>query len=514
MALLDGKQIRNSTISLDKLSGTGSVTLTGATIIAAPGSVLKTDSSNILTDNDVVNKLYVDSVAAGLDVKKSVKVIANTQSLTLSGVGMVIDGYTVSVGDRILVNAQDGSNPTASNGIYIASTGSWLRAPDSDGSPNGEVSVGNFVFVEEGIVYAHTGWVLSITDALNKDNILVGTDSQLWVQFSESTKIIDGDGLSYNGNVLNVNVGSGLTISSDAIALSDTSVIPGSYGSNSRVPIFTVDNKGRLTYASDVLINITSSQITDFTHSVVSVVSNSFYYDDSNTIDFTVNGTTISASIIPSSITPSHLKSTGNPTAGYILSVDSNGNFEWIENNVGDITAVIAGNGLTGGGTFGSVTLSVDYMTVSSQLAGNGLTANSYKIDAVVSNGLTISNGAIQISPTIAGVGLTFNAGVLSVLAGDARPVYQIGLTTSVPTGETGILLSQTPNKYSRIQVFVNGVLQRLGDGVTTEDCHFGTTTSAISLNNLSAGDQLVWNASNAGFELSPTDKIDIIYEA
>jgi hypothetical protein len=97
-----------------------------------------------------------------------------------------------------------------------------------------------------------------------------------------------------------------------------------------------------------------------------------------------------------------------------------------------------------------------------------------------------------------------------------STPVYQqhTPLQTSGNDQPTGAVLSSTPSNSSRIQVFVNGQLQRLGDGLTTEDCYFFDGVSVSNFSNLSIGDELYWNGTISGFDLDSGDSLQIIYES
>ena len=245
MAQIDGKQVRDESVSLDKIKGTtGLVTFTqSATMSFESGSSLRV-SFPILDGNDVVNKDYVDAVAQGLHIKESVYVVSNTQSITLSGTSEVIDNHTLTVGDRVLVNAQAGIGvATNSNGIYVVDSGAWTRSLDSDSTPASEVSEGDFVFVRHGDVYATSGWVLSTTNGADHYNILAGTDSQLWTQFSQAGVL---------------SAGTGLTVSGTDIRIADTTVTAGPYGSATEIPTFTVNPQGQLTAAGTVSLDLSS----------------------------------------------------------------------------------------------------------------------------------------------------------------------------------------------------------------------------------------------------------------
>ena len=109
-------------------------------------------------------------------------------------------------------------------------------------------------------------------------------------------------------------------------------------------------------------------------------------------------------------------------TTGQILSKASNTDLDytWITNDVGDITAVTAGTGITGGGTSGAVTVSFDQANY-----GGGQYAAG-------KNRITNSNFAIWQR------GTSFTAGTVALYTADRWQSYRGVLGTTITRQATG----------------------------------------------------------------------------
>jgi phage-related tail fiber protein len=128
---------------------------------------------------------YVDAARAGLDVKDSVRAASNTNH-ALTGL-QTVDGVSGADGERFLLRAQTSA---PENGIWVMHTGGWTRAADADTSA--KVNAGMFVFVEEGAIWADTGWVLSTNNP-----ITLGTTALSFTQFSQAGVIQAGTGHAF-----------------------------------------------------------------------------------------------------------------------------------------------------------------------------------------------------------------------------------------------------------------------------------------------------------------------------
>jgi len=105
-----------------------------------------------------------------------------------------IDGVSVAVGDRILLNNQTNK---IENGIYVVAEDLTLaRAEDYDTAT--EIQSGDFVFVSGGTSYGQSGWVQVNTVGV------VDTDEVEFTQFSGAGAYTNGTGLNLEGTEFSV----------------------------------------------------------------------------------------------------------------------------------------------------------------------------------------------------------------------------------------------------------------------------------------------------------------------
>jgi hypothetical protein len=197
--------------------------LEDATSDATASKLVKRDANGnakVATPTDaahIATKGYVDAARQGLDVKQSVRV-ATTAPINLSAdleAGDLIDGVTLVAGDRVLVKDQ---STATENGIYVAvASGVASRSSDANGTADtGELKPGTFTFVEEGNTHSDKGFVVS-----TNGTITIGATNIAWTQFSGAGSFTAGDGISQNGNTINVNVVADRTaITGDAVDIS------------------------------------------------------------------------------------------------------------------------------------------------------------------------------------------------------------------------------------------------------------------------------------------------------
>ena len=191
---------------------------------------------------DIVNKQYVDNLASGLDIHKSMRVLqtaaigasyiqtqgagsAATSSYLISTTQVAlpaIDGVTISstgTSQRILItggftgNATIGgttpftpANSFIGNGAYyVAAAGgagtNWILIRTTDSDDNTELTGGTFTFIEEGTSYKESGWVCS-NDTTNLGPIQFGSTAIEFTQFTGAAAFVVGQGLNKVGNTV------------------------------------------------------------------------------------------------------------------------------------------------------------------------------------------------------------------------------------------------------------------------------------------------------------------------
>jgi hypothetical protein len=200
MATLDGKQLKNGTVTSAKVDSTVLTTdgaralSSGVITVSGTGDIILPTTP--LTATSAVNKTYVDAVASGLDPKASVSAVTAAALPAYTRVGNVItadaagalpaiDGVTLDVTNKKRLLLKNGA-AGADNGIYEVTTlgdgGTAFvltRAPDANS--DAEVTSGMYTFAVEGTANGLKGWVL-----VTPDPITLNTTSLSFSQLSQA----------------------------------------------------------------------------------------------------------------------------------------------------------------------------------------------------------------------------------------------------------------------------------------------------------------------------------------
>jgi len=187
-------------------------------------------------DTDAVNKGYVSFLQAGLqrlNIKESVQVGSKAEiDLPNAGPGDVIDGYTLVLGDRVLVKDQ---SDRVENGIYVLTTEGLERTP---GLGLGTTAGGAFTFINFGDTLSSTGWICISEFQFET----IGIHDVIFTQLTDLSKIEPGAGLVSDLNTLNVNVdGASIEIFGDALRLGSAGLGVGLTGGSGALVKTTAD---------------------------------------------------------------------------------------------------------------------------------------------------------------------------------------------------------------------------------------------------------------------------------
>jgi hypothetical protein len=523
---VDGRDVAADGSKLDTVETNADVTDT--TNVEAAGALMRTGGTmtgNLILNADPTSALqaatkeYVDTVAAAsLHYHSPVRVeeptaLTVTYNNGTAGVGatltnagtqaaLVLDGVTMDVDDRVLIYVQADATQ---NGIYtVTNVGSgstnWVltRATDADSygpSDPDSLGQGDAFFVLEGNTGAGELYVMN-----TEGTITFGTTDITFAQVSSAAIYSAGNGIALTGTVFSVAAGTGLTQEASGLAHSDTSSQASVNNSgNTFIQDITLDGFGHVTALTSSTAVINDGTITlaagtglsgggSFTTNQSAPATVTFNVDLSELATSTTDGdgdffAVVDASNVTRKLTKGNINISGfNNDAGYTT-------------NVGDITGVTAGTGLSGGGASGSVTLNLDLNELATSTAdGDG---DFFAVVDSVGAQKKLTKGNIAISGFNNDAGYSTTTGTvtsINLTAGDAITVSGGPVTSSGSITVNHADTSSQASVNNSGRTFIQDItLDGFGHvtaitSATDADTFTGTVTSVATGGGLTGG--------------------------
>src|SRR5210317_1203433 len=402
------------------------------------------------------DRLYIgtgtetNGVAANIDIiggKYFTQLTDHTPGTLTAGSALIVDSNsaidTINVGNSTTIGGTIKFNEGTNNGAHFVA----LKSPNSVASDITYTLPGSF----------SNGQFLTVDGSGNLSFAAVPSGSFTISDGSTTDTFTTGQTLTFTG-------GTGLTstVADNEVTfdLDDTAVTPGSYGSSTEIPTFTVDQQGRLTAAGTASISTTLDIAADSgTDDGVALGSDTLTFTGGTNIDTSVSGDTVTISTHADVLTASSTHTLTNKT------FDANGTGNSISNiEVADFAAGVVDTDL-------SVSLTTDDSTLASAKA----------IITYVDNQVTAQD--LDISADTGTASIDLDSESLSFVGGTG-----INTTTDNLTKELTIDIDSTVATLTGSQTLQNKVIDSANNTLTL-DLSEGTLTGTLSEFNSALSD-------------------------
>lgn len=164
------------------------------------------------------------NLASGMDFKEAEATVVATSNINIASPGATISGHTMSTvtGDSVLLTGQ---STASQNGLWTWNGATSAMTRRADASAAGSILAGTMVAISglDG-TNPHAVWMQTSTGTGTGAAIVIGTDSQAWIQPFTPNVYTAGNGINITNNIITAVAGSsgGINVVTGGIVLDTT----------------------------------------------------------------------------------------------------------------------------------------------------------------------------------------------------------------------------------------------------------------------------------------------------